>query len=187
MAPPSICSSLAISLSFDCFLFFFSSRRRHTRLTCDWSSDVCSSDLREPTGEELAEALGLLVADVRELLALRAQRVVSLHVLPQMQDDDGDEGRLPSDEVIWFAAEHTSPAPGAIAAGFDRLHEALDQLPMDERRVVALRYGFVDGREHSQREVAELVGLPCSLVPVLDRRARFHLRRLLSGAGWDRT
>src|SRR6267142_3339522 len=25
--------------------FFFSSRRLHTRLTCDWSSDVCSSDL----------------------------------------------------------------------------------------------------------------------------------------------
>src|SRR5215204_7169757 len=28
----------------DCF--FFSSRRRHTRSLCDWSSDVCSSDLR---------------------------------------------------------------------------------------------------------------------------------------------
>src|SRR5256885_11565809 len=28
-----------------CF-FFFSSRRRHTRLQGDWSSDVCSSDLR---------------------------------------------------------------------------------------------------------------------------------------------
>src|SRR5256885_15615826 len=27
-------------------LFFFSSRRRHTRLQGDWSSDVCSSDLR---------------------------------------------------------------------------------------------------------------------------------------------
>src|SRR5688572_22172916 len=27
--------------------FFFSSRRRHTRFDCDWSSDVCSSDLRE--------------------------------------------------------------------------------------------------------------------------------------------
>src|SRR5689334_23800822 len=25
--------------------FFFSSRRRHTRWNCDWSSDVCSSDL----------------------------------------------------------------------------------------------------------------------------------------------
>src|SRR5260370_13662125 len=36
-----------------CF-FFFSSRRRHTRFKCDWSSDVCSSDLarhaQEPCG-----------------------------------------------------------------------------------------------------------------------------------------
>src|SRR6266480_5980985 len=40
--------------------FFFSSRRRHTRLTCDWSSDVCSSDLRDacwPPVEELAARL----------------------------------------------------------------------------------------------------------------------------------
>src|SRR6267143_4388344 len=29
----------------DSFFFFFSSRRRHTRWNCDWSSDVCSSDL----------------------------------------------------------------------------------------------------------------------------------------------
>src|SRR5712692_11719809 len=27
------------------FFFFFSSRRRHTRWNCDWSADVCSSDL----------------------------------------------------------------------------------------------------------------------------------------------
>src|SRR2546427_9618312 len=31
------------------FFFFFSSRRRHTRFDCDWSSDVCSSDLRDLT------------------------------------------------------------------------------------------------------------------------------------------
>src|SRR2546430_12998588 len=29
--------------------FFFSSRRRHTRFDCDWSSDVCSSDLHQGT------------------------------------------------------------------------------------------------------------------------------------------
>src|SRR2546430_11568030 len=29
----------------DNVFFFFSSRRRHTRFDCDWSSDVCSSDL----------------------------------------------------------------------------------------------------------------------------------------------
>src|SRR5689334_23565595 len=32
--------------------FFFSSRRRHTRWNCDWSSDVCSSDLRGEGGEQ---------------------------------------------------------------------------------------------------------------------------------------
>src|SRR5205085_3434679 len=31
------------------FFFFFSSRRRHTRFDCDWSSDVCSSDLNRHT------------------------------------------------------------------------------------------------------------------------------------------
>src|SRR5256885_11682096 len=31
--------------------FFFSSRRRHTRLQGDWSSDVCSSDLSSPHGQ----------------------------------------------------------------------------------------------------------------------------------------
>src|SRR5207237_5476353 len=35
------------------FFFFFSSRRRHTRFKCDWSSDVCSSDLH--AHQELAE------------------------------------------------------------------------------------------------------------------------------------
>src|SRR5260370_31335256 len=33
------------------FFFFFSSRRRHTRFKCDWSSDVCSSDLTDGDGE----------------------------------------------------------------------------------------------------------------------------------------
>src|SRR6266481_4641219 len=44
------------------FFFFFSSRRRHTIWNCDWSSDVCSSDLLE----ELVEADGALVRDVED-------------------------------------------------------------------------------------------------------------------------
>src|SRR6266480_475195 len=39
------------------FYFFFSSRRRHTRLTCDWSSDVCSSDLPALVAAPLEEAI----------------------------------------------------------------------------------------------------------------------------------
>src|SRR4051812_50112385 len=53
--------------------FFFSSRRRHTRLTCDWSSDVCSSDLASRGLDRIAAlsdgvfavALTLLVLDIR--------------------------------------------------------------------------------------------------------------------------
>src|SRR2546430_10091260 len=36
------------------FSFFFSSRRRHTRFDCDWSSDVCSSDLSSKASELLS-------------------------------------------------------------------------------------------------------------------------------------
>ena len=35
--------------------FFFSSRRRHTRFTSDWSSDVCSSDLWGMNPQEAVE------------------------------------------------------------------------------------------------------------------------------------
>src|SRR5256885_7874343 len=38
-------SRLSLRTSHIGFFFFFSSRRRHTRLQGDWSSDVCSSDL----------------------------------------------------------------------------------------------------------------------------------------------
>src|SRR6266481_8675404 len=43
---------------FSFFFFFFSSRRRHTRWNCDWSSDVCSSDLEG----ELADVVAIAAA-----------------------------------------------------------------------------------------------------------------------------
>src|SRR2546429_6406559 len=51
-------------------VFFFSSRRRHTRCSRDWSSDVCSSDLLDiaPQFESL-EALERCGATMQELLA----------------------------------------------------------------------------------------------------------------------
>src|SRR5690606_40825195 len=53
------------------FSFFFSSRRRHTRFSRDWSSDVCSSDLK-----------GLVV-----------NQAPSLH---QLRDSDGRRNQRPS-------------------------------------------------------------------------------------------
>src|SRR4029077_12311993 len=43
------------------YFFFFSSRRRHTRFKCDWSSDVCSSDLRQKIPAFIITLGGLLI------------------------------------------------------------------------------------------------------------------------------
>src|SRR5207247_6590505 len=48
--------------------FFVSSRRRHTRSTRDWSSDVCSSDLQSP---ECSWSSGV-VSDPRSILGIAA-------------------------------------------------------------------------------------------------------------------
>src|SRR2546430_11724019 len=48
--------------------FFFASRRRHTRFDCDWSSDVCSSDLADARAFLLLAVQGVPARqpDVRE-------------------------------------------------------------------------------------------------------------------------
>src|SRR5688572_33212099 len=40
-----MCGLKSVCNLYNILYFFFSSRRRHTRFDCDWSSDVCSSDL----------------------------------------------------------------------------------------------------------------------------------------------
>src|SRR5256885_1510333 len=52
-----------------CVYFFFSSRRRHTRLQGDWSSDVCSSDL--PLA---GQGLNLGLGDVQALARVLQER-----------------------------------------------------------------------------------------------------------------
>src|SRR2546430_12158577 len=57
-------------------LFFFSSRRRHTRFDCDWSSDVCSSDLgRGELADEILRAMKGAGYDVRESSPFEAGQI----------------------------------------------------------------------------------------------------------------
>src|SRR5205814_5479358 len=86
------------------FMFFFSSRRRHTRCLSDWSSDVCSSDL--PARNALlalptlpaAERVDLLQEEARQTTperaaALHAERAAVLEI----------EGRI--DEAVQACAQ----------------------------------------------------------------------------------
>src|SRR5690606_36597609 len=62
---------------------FFSSRRRHTRFSRDWSSDVCSSDLPDHAAalggqEHVVSAPGASEPPSQQLLALSALAAVSL-------------------------------------------------------------------------------------------------------------
>src|SRR5260370_4702451 len=59
--------------------FFFSSRRRHTRFKCDWSSDVCSSDLVKARDDAAIEILDL--APLRNLKAAEREGDAGGHVV----------------------------------------------------------------------------------------------------------
>src|SRR2546430_3956060 len=85
---------------YECLLevFFFSSRRRHTRFDCDWSSDVCSSDLHVRGPQPASDR------------AFRGQ-----HSAPRFRD------RLP------HPVERGGTAPEARARRRDRHPEDLDR------------------------------------------------------------
>src|SRR5436190_4824060 len=88
--------------------FFFSSRRRHTRSLCDWSSDVCSSDLsaakRAGIGADLSTILKRLAtgpgqpmpARFAALVAVEAAR--GLDYAHRQRDPNGNLLHLRSEE-----------------------------------------------------------------------------------------
>src|SRR5256886_4413305 len=60
--------------------FFFSSRRRHTRFDCDWSSDVCSSDLEQARKAKLDPVIGR-DEEIRRVMQVLSRRTKNNPVL----------------------------------------------------------------------------------------------------------
>src|SRR5437016_11108274 len=73
-------------------IFFFSSRRRHTRLVSDWSSDVCSSDLI--TRLHLADAFL-----IRAAVAGEPRCMLGKHVARKI------DLKSPAARVVFFLSE----------------------------------------------------------------------------------
>src|SRR2546430_15837266 len=116
--------------------FFFSSRRRHTRFDCDWSSDVCSSDLRHVLSG--VEEPGVVVDRLfRQRLepgarAERAPRLVErdMPVRADAQDLQVDPAALPNALLVPLAegrviAGGARGAVDGVSGEVDMLEEVL--------------------------------------------------------------
>src|SRR2546427_11348934 len=111
------------------FFFFFSSRRRHTRFDCDWSSDVCSSDLVQRDHlpvpgaaahqPDLAVLLGQVAAEPRH----EAEWPIGMLAVTRgaerydvAQDAVGAERHAPAPPPAPFPV-HTRCAPRGLGSG----------------------------------------------------------------------
>src|SRR5438034_2962701 len=111
-----LCLAYHVSYSFLSFFFFFSSRRRHTRSLCDWSSDVCSSDLFRKAGLHpvLTPPDAVAVYGTPETCDKRLAR--STH--PDMRPEPlpGTSGAtaltVPPPRQRWISAVHPLKSPG---------------------------------------------------------------------------
>src|SRR5690606_39780324 len=93
------------------FLFFFSSRRRHTRFSRDWSSDVCSSDLwclRSPHGG---------VENAEGIPARRGPRLAAEDEWVPSADGGGRHGQAPVESAGKAQTRPGGPGPGGLAPG----------------------------------------------------------------------
>src|SRR6476646_9330025 len=100
-------------------LVFFSSRRRHTRSLCDWSSDVCSSDVAQvlqgdilTTGAEVAEFEARFAAYLGQRHAFGVTSCTGALHMALLALDIG-----PGDEVITTPMSFVATATAILEAG----------------------------------------------------------------------
>ena len=122
---------------------------------------------REPQPEEIAEATGFALNRVE--VALGVTNPMSL------EQPVGEDGALLGD----FIEDGDAPDPAQLAADAAtarRLHGLIDALPSRERRILQLRYGFLDGIPRTLGEIGEEFDLTRERIRQLETLALSRLR-----------
>ena len=124
---------------------------------------------REPQPEEIAEAMGISVEKVREIIKI-AQEPVSLET-PIGEEEDSHLGD--------FIQDDDAPPP-AEAASFtlmkEQLMSVLDTLTPREKKVLSLRFGLEDGRQRTLAEVGQQFNVTRERIRQIEAKALRKLR-----------
>ena len=124
---------------------------------------------REPSPEEIAEAMEISVERVREIMKI-AQEPVSLET-PIGEEEDSHLGD--------FIEDQDAPAPAEAASCMllkEQLEEVLDTLTEREERVLRLRFGLDDGRARTLEEVGHNLGVTRERIRQIEAKALRKLR-----------
>ena len=124
---------------------------------------------REPGIEELARELDLPSSKVQWMIRI-ARTPLSLEK-PVGDDRDSELGDFIEDDEF--------PAPPVAAANTllaQEIENLLNALPPREARVLELRFGLLDGRTHTLKEVGEMFGLSRERIRQLEKEALRKLR-----------
>ncbi|MGQ9586288.1 MAG: sigma-70 family RNA polymerase sigma factor [Anaerolineae bacterium] len=125
---------------------------------------------REPTLQELAAETGLPTRRIRWLRRV-SRRPVSLETSVGAEENDSS--------LADFVADENAPSPtdsAALEGLREEIRQLLDQLEEREAAVLRLRYGFVDGKPHTLKEVGERLGVTRERVRQIEAKALRRLR-----------
>jgi len=124
---------------------------------------------REPTPEEIADAMGISAGKVRRTLEA-SMHPLSLE-MPVGQEGEGRMGDFIEDDRI------STPAEAAAASLLrEQLEEVLMKLPERERKIIQLRYGLKDGRYRTLEEVGMEFGITRERIRQIEAVALRKLR-----------
>ena len=142
----------------------------------------------------LIKAVSTFRVDRNIKLATYASRCIENEILMFIRKISGQKAEVSLDEPIntdWDGNElllsdvlgtdaDTVMRPMEDDVDHALLHQALEKLPARELQIVQLRFGLGGGKEKTQKEVAELLGISQSYISRLEKRIMLRLRREIS-------
>ena len=131
-----------------------------------------SQDLgREPLAEEIATEMGLPVEKIHTIENI-SQETVSLEQ-PVGDDDDKStlENFIPDDKILRPDQESSRRILS------DQIREVLDELNPKERKILEMRYGLLDGIQHTLERVGEEFGVTRERIRQIEAKVHEKLRQ----------